>query len=232
MPKQKEGYTIARLERGSITFEILVDPDNALRYKMGEKIPISKILVYEEVYKDWKKGSRASEAELKKAFGSTDIMQIAVKILDEGELQITAEQRRRLMEEKRRQIIDFIAKNAIDPRTNLPHPPQRIELAMEEAGVSIDPFADAKQQAMKAIEKLSRVLPLKIGLMKVRVRMPGEFVGKGYGLIRNMGRMLHEEWKGDGSWVCEVEIPTGLHIELIEKLNKLCSGRVKVTPIT
>ena len=231
MPKQKEGFTIARLTKGSTTFEILVDPDNALRYKMGEKVPISKIIVYEEVYKDWKKGTRVSEAELKKAFGQTDIMQIAAKILDEGELQVTAEQRRKLIEDKKRQIIDFIAKNAIDPRTNMPHPPQRIELAMEEIGISIDPFADAKQQAMKAIEKLTRVLPLKIGFMRVKIRMPGEFVGRAYGIVRSMGKMLKEEWLRDGTWVCEAEIPTGLHVELIEKLNKLCSGRVEITPI-
>ncbi|MDJ0269564.1 MAG: ribosome assembly factor SBDS [Aigarchaeota archaeon] len=230
MPKQT--YTIARLERGGTTFEILVNPDNALKYKMGEKVPLSKIIIYEEVYKDWKKGTRASESELKKAFGATDFMKIAERILEQGELQVTAEQRRKLIEEKRRQIIDFISRNAIDPRTNMPHPAQRIELALEEIGVSIDPFVDAQQQAMKVIERLSRVLPLKIGMMRVKIRMPGEFVGQAYGIVRSMGKILHEEWRGDGSWVCEAELPTGLHTELIEKLNKLCSGRVEVTPVS
>ena len=46
------GYTIARIERRGQTFEILVDPDKALKYRLGEKIPISKIVVYDEVYKD------------------------------------------------------------------------------------------------------------------------------------------------------------------------------------
>ncbi|RLG07073.1 MAG: ribosome assembly factor SBDS, partial [Thaumarchaeota archaeon] len=56
-----KGYTIARLERRGETFEILVDPDNALKYRMGERIPISKIVVYEEVYRDARKGIRAGE---------------------------------------------------------------------------------------------------------------------------------------------------------------------------
>ncbi|MEM4346461.1 MAG: hypothetical protein QXI02_06165, partial [Candidatus Caldarchaeum sp.] len=115
MPKQKDTYTIARLGRGETTFEILVDPDLALRYKMGEKIPVSKMLVYEEVFKDWKKGIRASESDLKKAFGGVDVKQIAERIVSEGEVLITADQRRRLIEEKKRQIIDFISRNAIDP---------------------------------------------------------------------------------------------------------------------
>ncbi len=230
MTKQKESYTIARLVRGE-TFEILVDPDNALRYKMGEKIPISKVLIYEEIYTDAKKGIRASEEQLMKAFKTKDKLAIATKILTEGTLQITSEQRHRLIEEKKRQIIEFISKNAVDPRTRLPHPPQRIELAMEQAGVSIDPFIDAKEQAMKVIEKLSPILPMKVGMTRMYVRVPGEYVGKAYGLLKNVGKILKEEYRGDGSWVGEVEILVGLQADLIEKLNKLCSGRAEVKPI-
>ena len=230
MTKQKESYTIARLVRGE-TFEILVDPDNALRYKMGEKIHISKVLIYEEIYTDAKKGIRASEEQLMKAFKTKDKLAIATKILTEGTLQITSEQRHRLIEEKKRQIIEFISKNAVDPRTRLPHPPQRVELAMEQAGVSIDPFIDAKEQAMKVIEKLSPILPMKVGMTRMYVRVPGEYVGKAYGLLKNVGKILKEEYRGDGSWVGEVEILVGLQADLIEKLNKLCSGRAEVKPI-
>ncbi|MEM4374352.1 MAG: ribosome assembly factor SBDS [Nitrososphaerota archaeon] len=232
MPKQREAYTVARLERGGNTFEILVDPELALRYKMGEKVPITKVLAYEEVYRDWRKGVRASESELRKFFGEVGIHEIAARIIAEGEVQTTADQRRRLVEEKRKQIIDFIARNAIDPRTNMPHPPQRVELALEEVGFSVDPFLDAKQQAMKAIERLRTVLPLKIGVIRVRIRIPGDLMGKSYGMIKSMGQIVDEKWLGDGSWSCEAEVPTGLHAELIEKLNRLCGGRVEITPVS
>ncbi|MCD6421306.1 MAG: ribosome assembly factor SBDS, partial [Thaumarchaeota archaeon] len=184
-----KAYTIARIERRGETFEILVDPDNALKYKMGERIPLSKIIVYEEVYLDAKKGIRASEEKLRKAFGTTDFMEIAKTILREGVVHVTAEQRRRLIEEKRKQIIDFISKNAIDPRTNLPHPPQRIELAMEEVGVQIDPFKDAKEQALKIIEKLRTVLPLKTGVLKFKIRLPADVAARAYGIVKSMGRI-------------------------------------------
>ncbi len=225
-----KGYTIARIERAGMTYEILVDPDKALKYRLGEKIPISKIVVYDEVYRDAKKGTRVSEEDLRKAFGTTDILKIAEIILNEGTVQVTAEQRRRLIEDKRRQIVEFISKNAVDPRTNMPHPPQRIELAMEEVGVSIDPFQDAKEQAMKVIERLRPVLPLKIGVIRLRIRLPGEVVGKAYGLVRSMGKITKEEWRRDGSWVSVVEVPTGLHLDLIDRLNKLASGRVEINP--
>ena len=226
-----KGYTIARIERRGETYEILVDPDKALKYRLGERLPISKIVVYEEVYKDAKKGIRVGEDALKKAFGTTDFMKIAEIILREGIVQVTAEQRRRLIEEKKKQIIDFISKNAIDPRTNLPHPPQRIELAMEEAGVQIDPFKDAKEQALKIIEKLRTILPLKTGVLKFKIRLPADIAVKAYGLVKNMGKIVNEQWGKDGSWTSIVEVPTGLHVDLIEKLNKISSGRVEVTQL-
>ena len=44
-----------------------------------------------------------------------------------------------MMDEKRKQIIEYIAKTYVDPRSHLPHPPLRIEQAMTDARVSIDP---------------------------------------------------------------------------------------------
>ena len=225
------GYTIARIERKGETYEILVDPDKALKYRLGENVPVSKVVVYEEVYKDAKKGIRAGEEALKKAFGTTDFMKIAEIILREGIVQVTAEQRRRLIEEKKKQIIDFISKNAVDPRTNLPHPPQRIELAMEESGVQIDPFKDAKEQALKIIEKLRIVLPLKTGVLKFKIRLPADIAAKAYGVVKSMAKITGEQWGKDGSWTSVVEVPTGLHVDLIERLNKISSGRVEIERI-
>lgn len=226
-----KGYTIARIERRGETYEILVDPDKALKYRLGERLPISKIVVYEEVYKDAKKGIRAGEEELRKAFGTTDFMKIVEIILREGTVQVTADQRRKLVEEKKKQIIDFISKNAIDPRTNLPHPPQRIELAMEEAGAQIDPFKDAKEQALKIIEKLRTILPLKTGVMKFKIRLPSDIAVKAYGVVKNMGKILNEQWERDGGWTGVVEVPVGLHVDLVEKLNKASGGRVEIRPM-
>jgi ribosome maturation protein SDO1 len=58
-----------------------------------------------------------------KAFGTTDPLKIADLILKKGTLQLTTDQRRKMVEDKKRQIIDFISRQAVDPKTNLPHPP-------------------------------------------------------------------------------------------------------------
>lgn len=224
----KDGFTIARLTKGGERYEILVDPDSALKLKMGENISVRKVLLYDTIYRDSKKGTRASEEQLRKNFRTTDPLEIASIILKQGEIQVTSEQRRKLIEDKRRQIVDFISKNSIDPRTNAPHPPTRIENALEEIDISIDPFIDAKEQAKSIIEKLRSVLPLKIGVTSLAIRMPANFVGKGYGLIKSYGNLTREEWQKDGSWVCVAEAPTGAHLELMDKLNRLCAGRVEI----
>ena len=224
----KDGFTIARLTKGGESYEILVDPDSALKLKMGENISVRKVLLYDSIYRDSKKGTRASEEQLRKNFRTTDPLEIASIILRQGEIQVTSEQRRRLIADKRRQIVDFISKNSIDPRTNAPHPPTRIENALEEIDISIDPFIDAKEQAKSIIEKLRSVLPLKIGVTRLSIRMPANFVGKGYGLIKSYGNLTREEWQKDGSWICVAEAPTGAHLELMDKLNRLCAGRVEI----
>ncbi|MDQ4074466.1 MAG: ribosome assembly factor SBDS, partial [Thermoproteota archaeon] len=136
--------TVAKLVVGSDRFEILVKPDPALEYKMGKRTDLSSILVSDEVYSDANKGSRVSVDKLNKHFKTTDYTEIAKQILLKGELSLTTDQRRKMVEEKKRQIIQYINKNFIDPKTKLPHPIQRIENALEDIRVTIDPFKKAE----------------------------------------------------------------------------------------
>src|SRR5207244_6465143 len=103
-----------------------------LKYNIAKTIAISEVLMNEEEYSDAGKGTRASEEKLEKHFGTTDPVKVAEEIMKSGELQLTTEQRRQLIDEKRRQIISIISRNAIDPRSGAPHPPLRIEQALEQ----------------------------------------------------------------------------------------------------
>ncbi|MBS7613813.1 ribosome assembly factor SBDS, partial [Candidatus Bathyarchaeota archaeon] len=157
-----EQHVLARLQLSGEKFEIIVNPDFALNYRLGKINDIDKVLIAYEVYTDVRKGLKASSEKLMRYFKTTDVKKIADIIVKQGELQITAEQRRKLIEEKRKQLIAFITKNCIDPRTNLPIPALRVEQAMEQVKVSIDPFKEAEGQALKVIDALRSILPLKI----------------------------------------------------------------------
>lgn len=219
---------IARLSIRGEHFEILVNPDLAWKFKSGKQVDLDEVLVSEIIYRDARKGFKASEESLLKAFGTTDLHRIAEIIIRRGSLQLTAEQRRELIEAKRRQIINFISRNCIDPRTGLPHPPKRIELAMAEASVSIDPFKDADEQALNVIKALRTILPLKIAHVTIRVRFPPKYAGRAYGVVSWFGSINRSQWLSDGSWLCEVVIPAGLQPLFISKVNDISKGEAHI----
>ncbi len=224
MGTRKTEYVIARYESHGHRFEILVKPKLAFEFKSGGKVDIREILIGDFIYKDARKGLKASEEAVKKIFGTTDIYKVAEEILRKGELQLTTEQRRQLIEAKKRKIIDFIARNCIDPRTKLPHPPRRIELALEQVRVGLDPFKDTESQALEIIKKLSRVLPIKIAKSTVRVKVPPPYSSRAYGVLAGLGEVKRVTWLSDGSLFMELEIPAGMQQTLIDRVNSISKG--------
>lgn len=222
-----EKYTTARITISGEHFEILVKPHAALDYKLGKQLGVSQVLVIDAIFTDASKGMRASEEKLIKAFKTTDPVQIAEIIMKRGELQLTAEQRRQLMENKWKQIVAFICRHCIDPRTGLPHPPIRVEQALSQIRFTADPFKDAEEQARDVIQALRPILPLKIEQIRIAVKIPPEFASKAYGAVKNFGTITREEWQADGSWVAIVEIAAGLHTPFLEKLGKITQGTIQ-----
>lgn len=222
-----ERYTVARISREGDHFEVLVKPEPAFLFRLGKITSVSKVLVAETIFLDAGKGLKASEEKLQKAFGTLDTLKIASVILKKGTLQLTTEQRRQLTEDKRKQIISFISRQCVDPRTNLPHPPTRVEQAMEQIHYSIDPFRDAEEQAREIIKLLRPVLPLKMEQVSVAIRIPPEHAGKVYGAVKGFGTIKREEWRADGSWFAIIEMPAGLYGPFLEKLGEKTRGNLE-----
>ena len=222
-----EKFTTARISKSGEKFEVLVKPDPALEYKMGKQLSVSQLLVIDEIYSDAGKGTRASSEKLQKAFGTQEPLAIAEEIMKHGELQLTTDQRRQLVEDKRKQIVAFVARNCIDPRTGTPHPPIRIEQAMNQIKYSIDPFKSADEQAKDVIEELRALLPIKMEQMRVAVKILAEYSAKGYGALKGYGNISREEWQADGALVAVVEMPAGLYGPFVERLGKITQGTIQ-----
>jgi len=222
-----KNYTVARISVKGKNFEILVNPDPALSYREGKSIPLSEVLVTDVIFSDANKGLKVSEDDLQTAFRTTDVQRIADIILKRGTLQLTAEQRRRMVEEKKRQIITFISRQCVDPRTKLPHPPIRIQQALEQVHFSVDPFKDAEEQANEAIALLRSVLPISMEKISVSVKIPPQYVGKAYGAVKSFGKIKNESWHSDGSWTAIVEMPAGLYGPFLEKLGEMTRGNIE-----
>ncbi|MCD6170896.1 MAG: ribosome assembly factor SBDS [Thermoplasmata archaeon] len=217
---------IARYEKKGRHFEILVDPEAAEKVMEGKEVNIIENLAIDTIFKDARKGEKAGEESIKEIFGTDDIEKIAIKIIKEGEIQLTVKQRREMQERKRKNIIDWIARSSMDPRTKLPHPRERIELAIEEAGINIDPFKSVEEQVKKIIEAIRPILPISIQNVRVEIKVPAQYTGKAYGEIVKMVKILKEEWLSDGTFKCIVEMPAGLQAEVYDKLNTITKGEV------
>ncbi|MCZ3364588.1 MULTISPECIES: ribosome assembly factor SBDS [Methanobacterium] len=222
-----EDSVIARLEYYGERFEILVDPDLASEFKRGKNIPLEEILAVEEIFKDVKKGDKASEESMNKAFNSTDPLEAAALILKKGQVQLTAQQRKEMLEEKRKKIIAKITREAINPQTRLPHPARRIEKAMEEAKVHIDPFKSVDEQVNIVLKAIRVKIPIRFEHVNVAIRIPGDYAGKVYSVISDFGKTKKEEWQKDGSWIAVVEVPGGLQESFDRKLSELTGGQVE-----
>ena len=225
---RKQDYIVAWMEVKGQRFEILVRPEEAFRFREGEPVSLEDVLWTDTVYKDHRRGLKASPEALRKAFGTDDIKKIAEKILKEGEIQITSEQRRKLIETKRRKIITYIARNAVDPRTGKPIPEKRIEAAMEELRIGVDPFKDAEAQAVEIVRKLARIMPIKLARALIEAVIPPEFSGRVYSELRRLGEMKRADWLSDGSLKVELEIPAGAQVEVVSRLQSLTRGRAQV----
>lgn len=213
-----------RLTVSGERFEILVDPDAAFKFKKGSHQKINKILVVDQIFTDANKGLRASEEKLRKAFNTTNVYKIAEKILKQGELQLTTEQRRKLVEEKRKQIIAFISRHCIDPRTGFPHPPLRIMQAIDQLGLVVNPFIEGEEQARVIIDKLRPVLPIKMEQLKIAVKISPEYASQAIGVIKNFAIIKQEEWQSDGSWIGIIEMAAGLHGSFLERVGSITHG--------
>jgi ribosome maturation protein SDO1 len=217
----------ARLKTHGTTFEVLVDPDGALALRRGDSVNVEDILAVEDVFENASRGDRSAEEDLIKAFETTDVATIADKIIKKGEISLTAEQRKQIIENKRRQVIEIIARNAINPQTKTPHPPARIEQAMKEAKVNIDPSKSADELVNIAMKAIRPLIPIRFEEVEVAVKIPADYAPKAYGEIAAFGKVIREAWQNNGSWIGVVKIPAGMQTDFYSLVNHLTKGEAE-----
>ena len=211
--------TIARIKKAGKHFEILVDLDEAIKFKKGE---ISSIQAEtEEIFKNLKKGDKASTADLMEAFGTNDTNSVIQKIVKEGEVQTTQEHRSAEQEQKFKQVIEFLAKNSIDPQTGNPITADRIKNALNDAHVNIK-NVPIENQIKEIVDKINAIIPIKLEMKKVKITIPATHTGKAYGVVSQY--KTDEVWKDDGSLEVKVSIPSGIVMDFYDKLNGVTHG--------
>ncbi len=219
-----EDAVIARYETGGNRFEILIDPKAAQEYKEGDDIDWEDAIAADGIWADSAKGDRAPEHLVNDAFEATDLIEIYKTILTEGNIQLTSQQRNEMVDKKRKQIIAHVVANAMNPQTGGPHPPQRIENAIDEARFSIDPMEAIERQVEKLIKSIKPLIPISFEKIRVAVKIQAIHVGKCYGQISSLANIQSEEYQKDGSWIGMLEMSAASFVKLEDVLGSLTKG--------
>lgn len=223
--KERVHWNTAWMKTHGEHFEVVINPDEALAYKRTEgKADLRECLRSEEIFADAKKGLLASDDALIKAFGTADSLEVAKKLILKGEIQLAAEHRQRLQEEKRNRLLERLHAFAIDPTTGNPHPRKRIELAMEEAKVKVDYNKDIESQLPDIVKKLQPVIPIRLETVTLQVHLPAPYGQKHYGDLERYGTIKKTDWLNDGGLLAYVEIPAGLQNDFADELNSKTHG--------
>ena len=223
-----EDAVIARLEAGGHRFEILVDPNEAQAFKEGDEIDWEDSIAVDGVRADSAKGVRAPENILNDFFESSDLINIYKKILTEGTIQLTSEQKKEMVDNKRKQILSHIVANAMNPQTGGAHPPQRIENAIIEAKYNFDPIKSVERHVEDIVRKIRPLIPISFEKVKAAVKIPAIYVGKCYGQMSGLGTIENEEYQSDGSWIGIVKMSAASYGELENLLGSTAKGTAEL----
>ena len=219
-------YVEARIKVKGKHFEIMVDLDEAFKIKNNQG-NIASVMQVPQIFTDVKKGNIASKSDLMSAFNTSDIYEIAKKIILSGEVQKTQEFRDAEKEKKIKQVLNLILRNAVDQHGR-PFTEIRLQSAIKEIHFNFD-NRPPEQQLPDLVKKLSTVIPIRIETKKIRLTIPARLTGQTYGLLKDYKE--NEEWLANGNLVATLAIPSGMLIDFYEKLNQVAHGAIQAEEI-
>ncbi|MHA1720323.1 MAG: ribosome assembly factor SBDS [Promethearchaeota archaeon] len=242
-------YIIVKIRKKKTYFEMIADPEEAWKAKQvitelrkqkkeGKELEIDEILHNSDInlsdifptfdiFNNVKKAVHSNEEDLLEAFETVDAREVSAHFLLEGEFSWTHEQRQKWIEKKKKQIVTILSRNCINPQTKKPHPPKRIEKAMEEAKVSINIDKTAEEQTEIILKKIQTIIPIRMETISLAIKIPAQYAAKAYNTIDKYAQIKKSEWQTDGSWIGLISLPAGLQMELLEKLNNLTHGKMQ-----
>ncbi len=211
--------TTARIKKQGDNFEVLVDLEEALKVRRGEG-NIAAAVLTDSIFNNLKSGDHASKDTLEIAFGSSDLYEIAEKIIKSGEVVLPTEYKNEKQDKKYKQVVDFLVKNGVSPEGR-PYTPDRIMTVLKEAQVNIK-SGPIDSQISEILKKIQPIIPINLEVKKVRVTIPASYSGKAYGVVSKFKE--DEEWLGNGDVIVTVSVPAGLIFDFYDDINKATNG--------
>ena len=222
-----EDCVIARLESHGETFEILVDPYLANDLKNDKEVNFQDLLATEEIFKKSGAAEQQTKEAIKKVFGEISFNEIIKQIITKGKVQLTTAQRHDIAKAKKKEIIYLISRSAYNPQTKIPHPPIRIENAIDESKIQIDIFKSAEEQIPEIINKIKILIPISIETIELAIKVPSQHAARTLSVLRAF-KLKKQEWQNNGSLIAVFSLPAGMKTEFIGLANKFTNGTADI----
>jgi len=207
--------------------EVMTKPGSVLKYRAG-KLGFDNVLQSDDIWKNSSKGERAANADLMTLFGTDTPRQCLEIILNEGEVNLTAAERKEKVDKKKREMVTYVNKYFVDPRNGLPHPVTRVEQALQELNFHVDPETPVERQIQDLLKKLPDVLRIKKqGEMEGVVSVPNQHIGVCSGVLHALATVNNEEYGGSGCDYRIAVVPAD-YDRLVAELTRVTKGDFQI----
>jgi ribosome maturation protein SDO1 len=144
-------------------------------------------------------------------------------IVEKGELELSAAERKEALEKKRAEIVTYLHKYYTDPKAKTPHPLVRIENALDQVKFRVDPDLPSEKQGQEAAKKIMTILPLKKSEMGGTMSLPHAHIGPAASILKKFSRVMSENYTENG---CDyvIEFLPGDYQTLLSELGKVTEG--------
>lgn len=216
MVKVDEAFEVKYKKAGE-NFEVLVDFDKLNEYKKKPtEISVYEVLADVKIFKDQKKGDIASENLLNKVFPSKSEEQIIQEILLKGDCQIPTSYLNKLREEKKVHITNYIAENALNPKTKGKYTYTMIEKEIQKLRYNYDYSKSIETQAEEVLTLLKKVMPISITEVTIILEIPARYSGAFHGGIRKFGKITKEYYDNTGNLHLHIKTTESTSDKIIE----------------
>lgn len=214
---------LVRYRVGKTTFELVTKEGAVQKYRKGEIKSLDDVLVSDTIFTSYAKKERAGTNQLQAAFQTDSYQECVETILQHGQVQISSTERKEKLENRKREVVNFIHKYYIDPVRKLPHPVSRIENALEESKVRIDADIPVEKQIPDIVSKLIDVIPLKKTTLEGQLVIPHSFIGAVSGILAKYVTVERESYSSKGC-TYDIGIVPGEYDMAMSEINRVTRG--------
>ncbi|KAA8496568.1 Ribosome maturation protein SBDS [Porphyridium purpureum] len=166
---------VVRLKRKGQRFELACYPNKVISWREKTEKDLDEVLQIEQVFTNVSKGTLASQKQLVAAFGTDDVKDIIIQILEKGELQVSEKERHHQSDKLFQEIATLVAGMCVDPNTKRPFTVGMIERSMKDSlHYAAQPNKSAKQQALEVIRQLKEHIEIERAQMEIHITLPGK----------------------------------------------------------